>query len=202
MRENSRSMRADEIEPLPLERCRLARLDVLQRLAVVRLDDRRLMLRGQEAVAEQAHAAMRHGRVAALQHDVARQIARLGAEPVARPRARAGIAEERKARVHEEIPLRMLAELRRHGADDAQLIRDGAHVRKQIAHRQAALPIALEGPVRGLHDAVVVELRALHGHRQRLAGVFLQQRLRIKRVHMRHAAAHVAERSRCGPSAR
>ena len=151
------------------------------------------MLGWKVSIAEQADAAMRHAGTTALQHDVARKITRLGAEAVAGPRSGAGIADEGKAGVHEEVSLRMLAELRRHAADHAQLVRHRGHVRKEVTHRHAALAMALVGPVRGLDSAVVVELRLFHLAWHRLARVFFEQRLRIKRVDVRHAAAHVAK---------
>ena len=185
--------RADEVELLALHVLRLTRADIRDGFGFIGLHDAGLMLCGQEAIAEQTHAAMRSGRAAALQHDVAGQITRLGAEAVARPRSRAGEAEEGKAGVHEEVPLRMLAELRGHAADHAEVIRHAADLWEEIAHLKARLPVAFEVPMRGLNGSVVVELRLLHRARHRLALELLEHRLVIERIDMRHPAAHVEE---------
>ena len=134
---------------------------------------------------------MRCGRATALQHDVTGQIARLGAEAVARPCTRAGEAEEGKAGVHEEVSLCMLAELRGHAADHAEVIRHAADLREEIAHFTSRLPVAFEVPMRRLNGAVVVELRLFHGSRHRLALELLEHRLVIERIDMRRPAAHV-----------
>ena len=140
--------------------------------------------------AEEADAAMWSCCATALQHDVTRQITRFGAEAVARPRSGTGVAQERKPGVHEEVPLGMLAELRRHAADHADLGRDGCHVRKQLAHRHATLAVAMERPVRGLHGAVVVELRLLHLAGHRLAVPLLQLRLVSRKYVVKYGSHH------------
>jgi hypothetical protein len=95
--------------------------------------------------------------------------------------------------VHEEIPLRMLAELRGHAADHAEVIRYAADLREEIAHFKARLPVAFEVPVRGLDGAVVVELRFFDGSRHRLALELLEHGLVIEGIDVGHAAAHVEE---------
>src|SRR5690349_566537 len=109
------------------------------------------MLRRQKAAAKKTDAAMRSGCRTTLQHHIARQIPRLRAEAVTRPRTRAGITDKGKAGVHEEVSLRMLTELRGHAADHAEIVRQRRHVRKQIAHRQPGLTVAIEGPMRRLN---------------------------------------------------
>ena len=64
--------RADEVKLAALEVVRLARADIRDGFGFIGLNHAGLMLRGQEAVAEQTHAAMRCGCAAALQYDVAR----------------------------------------------------------------------------------------------------------------------------------
>ena len=95
--------------------------------------------------------------------------------------------------MHEEIALRMLAELRRHAANDADVVRERGHVRKEFAYRHTALAALMKRPMRRLHRAVVVELGLLHLDRHGLPGVFFQKRLRIKRIDVRDPAAHVAK---------
>ena len=184
---------ADEVELPTLQHRQLARFDVVHGFALIGLDHRSLMNGWKEAVAEQTYATMRHGGIATLQHHIAGQITRLRSEAVSRPSARARIAEERQAGVHEEVALRMLAKLRGHGTDHAQLIRHIAHVGQHVTDGQAAFAVVLVGPMRRLHGAIVVELRPLHHAGHGLTGILFQQRLRIKGVHMRDATAHVAE---------
>ena len=185
--------RADEVEAFALRSEWLLRADVFNGFGLIDLDDGGLMLGWKVSIAEQADAAMRNAGTAALQYDVARKISRLGAEAVAGPRSGAGIADEGKAAVHEEIALRMLAELRSHAADHAELVRHRGHVRKKVAHRQAGLAVALVGPVCGLDGAVVVELRLLHRTWHWLPSKLRQHRLVIEGIDMRHASTHVEE---------
>lgn len=67
--------RANEVELTALEAVRLSRANVGDGFGLIGLHDAGLVLRRQEAIAEKAHAAMRCGRAAALQHDVTGQIA-------------------------------------------------------------------------------------------------------------------------------
>ena len=184
---------ADEAEPLALARLALARLDVRQRGIAVGLDDRGLMLRGQITAAEKSHAPVRHRRAARLQHDEAGQVLVLRSETVIHPRARARMAHERKPRVHRVIALRVLVHLRRHRANHRELIRARGEIRKQVGENQPALAVRFRLPRAGHEVAVVVEHRGPHRHGHRLAVTAFQFRLRIPRIHVRHAAAHVGE---------
>ncbi len=67
------------------------------------------------------------------------------------------------------------------------------HVRKQLADRDAALAVLLEFPRAAERVAVVVELRRLDLHLERLAVLRGQPRLGIERVDLRRPAIHVEE---------
>ena len=87
----------------------------------------------------------------------------------------------------------MLHELRRHAADDGDVVDTSRDVREEVADRRAALAVAVEVP-RGRHDvAVLVEHRARRLERHRLAGFLGQARLGVERVDVREPAGHVAE---------
>ena len=137
LRKEGKEEEADEIELPALHVLRLARADVGHGFCFVRFHNAGLMLCRQEAVAEEAHATVGCGGTTALQHDVAGQVARLGAQPIARPRTRTRVAEEGEAGVHEEIALCMLAELGRHAPELAEFIHHAADLRKEIAHLQS-----------------------------------------------------------------
>jgi hypothetical protein len=62
---------------------------------------------------------------------------------------------------------------------------------KKVTHLDARLSVAFKIPVRRLNRPVVVELRFLHIPGHRLAFEFFEHWLVIKRIDMRHPAAHV-----------
>jgi hypothetical protein len=67
--------------------------------------------------------------------------------------------------VHEKIPLRMLAELRRHAADHGRCSSITPPIcGKRSLTSMSGLPVAFEVPVGRLDGAVVVELRLLYQH--------------------------------------
>ena len=163
----------DEIEAAALKGGGLARADVADGFGLVHADDGGLMLGGQEAVAEQSHTAVWSQCATALQHHITWDVARFGAEAITGPCSSAWVTEEGETSVHEKVPLRMLAELRGHAADDAEFVGHGGHVREELADRKVRLAVALKFPVRRLHYAVVVELGACGGHGWWFASVFL-----------------------------
>ena len=86
-----------------------------------------------------------------------------------------------------------------HRMDHAQVIDAARDVRKEFAHRQAALAVLLELPRRLQQVARRIELHARLGKRQRLAVVTIEQRLRIERVHLRRPAGHEQKDDSLGP---
>ena len=163
----------------------------MQRLGVLRIDERALVDGRQEAVAEDVDAAERDA--AAAEDDEAREVLVLGPEAVGDPGPHARKAGERHAAVEVEVRLRMLHERRGHRADDGQLVGDAAGVREERADRDAAAAVAGELPRAGPDVAVLVEHRPLGLERHRLAGLGRQPRLRVERVDVRHPARHEAE---------
>ena len=182
---------ANQGETIPLAGIGLPWPDVVQRLRILRIDERALVDRRQEAVAEHVHPAQRDA--AAAEHHEPGQVLVLGAQPVGHPGAHAREAVERHAGVEVEVRLRMLHERRRHRANDRELVGDGPDVRKQRADRNAALPVTRELPRARQDVAILVEHRPLGLERHRFARLGRQPRLRVERVDVREAAGHVAE---------
>ena len=85
---------ANEAEALALEGVGFARLDICEGRLAIHLDDAGLVLRGQEAIAEETQSAVRHARGAALEHDKAGEVFVLRAEAVVDPGAGARVAHE------------------------------------------------------------------------------------------------------------
>ena len=104
-----------------------ARANVRQRF-LAGLEHCCLMTGRQEAVAKIVPTAGRDQ--AAVEHDKARQIRCLGAQPVAHPRAHARAALHTKAGVQKKIRTVVLGKLGGHRAHHAQLIRHLADVRE------------------------------------------------------------------------
>ena len=156
-----------------------------------RLDDRSLVSRGQEAIGEVVEATRRDQ--SAVDHHVAGQFVVLATEAVGRPCSHARTPLQARAGVEKIVGVGVLGEFARHRADDRQFIDDRAHVRKQIAHRDAALPVWLKLPRARQHPADVVELRGidLEERVRVLAGMLLERGLRIEAVNLRHAAIHI-----------
>ena len=184
---------ANKTEPALLQCVTLARFHIRQCRIAIHLQHGSLKLRRQITAAEHAHAAVRHRRTTALQHHEARQILILGAKPVARPRTCARMAGERKTRVHHVAALRVLVHLRGHRANHREVVREFRKLRKQFGDHGAALPARPRLPRTGHNISDVIEHGRFHRHRHGLPVTLLQLRLRIKRVEMRHAAAHVGE---------
>ena len=175
-----------------LPRRRLQRLHIGQPRGI-RLDDRSLVSRGQEAIGEVVEAA--RWDQSAIDHHVAGQFVVDAAQAVGRPRAHARPPLQSRAGVEKIVGVGVLGEFARHRADDRQFIDDRAHVRKQFAHRDAALAVGLKLPRARQHRADVVELRGvdLEERVRILAGMVLERRLWIEAVDLRHAAVHVEE---------
>ena len=169
---------------------RLGRRDVCDGVRA-RLEDRSLVARRQEAAVEIVQPARRDE--PAVQHDEARQLGILAAETVACPRAHARPPLQPAARVQEIIRVRVLGKFTRHRTHNREVIHARRDMREEFTHRRAALAIFLKFPRRAERAAVVVELRRLHFHPERLAVFRGQPRLRVERVHLRRPAIHVEE---------
>ncbi len=120
--------------------------------------------------------------VAALENNVSREIVRLGAEAVSGPCAGAWVAEEGKTCVHKEVALGVLAELGRHGPDNAEFVGNVAHEGQHVANGEAALTVVFKGPVGGLYGAVVIELGSEYFAGHGFAGEFLKGGLGIEGI--------------------
>ena len=167
---------------------RLGRRDVRHGIRA-RLENRTLIRRGQEAAVEIVQPARRDE--PAIQHDEAGQVRIFAAESVASPSAHARAALQSAAGVQEIIRVRVLGKLARHRAHDREVVHALRDVREELAHRRAALPVLLKFPRRAERRAVVVELRRLHFHPERLAVLGGQPRLRVEGIHLRRPAVHV-----------
>ncbi len=141
--------------------------------------DRGLILRRKKraAMTLRAETAQR------IEGDVARQILRLAAQPVERPRAHRRPRLRGIARVKHRHRRLVRLLVRVHRREHAQVVRALRHVRKKLAHPLPALSMLRELPRRSeqLRRALVAA---------RFAVIALEQRLVVKRVHMRHTALH------------
>ena len=147
------------------------------------------MRTGQEVAAPHLPPGIRRVR---RNHDERRQVAIERAQPVAHPRADARPSESERARVNSQRRLVMIRVIRFHRANDAKIIDALGDMRKQRADFRAAFAVRRELPLRPLEEHVEVPFAALklvdwNG----LAGIGKELRLRVPRVDVRHAAAHV-----------
>src|SRR5207249_3781244 len=110
------------------------------------LEERTLIGGRKESVIEAVHAAGRDH--VAVQHDEAGQVAALAAQAVRDPRSHARPALLAVPSMDEEIGIGMLGEVRGHGANDAEVVRTGCDIRKQLTYGQAALSVLFELPRR------------------------------------------------------
>ena len=107
--------------------------------AALALELHALELAGQETGAPLAGGDRLVAAAAAGNHDdVAGQVLRFRAESVEQPRAHAGAALEDRAGVHERVRRIVVDLLGDHRADDADIIGDGADVRKELGDLDAA----------------------------------------------------------------
>ena len=164
---------------------------------VRRPEDRALVRRRQEAAREAVEPAGRNQ--PAVEHDERGQVAVLAAEPVRHPRAHARPAREAEAGVQEVVRVRVLGELRRHRAHDAQVV--GMPARRAGTGRSPAGRTRRSW--RNFHgDCSVVPLLL-----NCVGSIFIpngwpfsrQPRLRVERVDLRRAAVHVEEDDAAGP---
>jgi len=128
-------------------------------------------------------------------HHEARQVLRLAAEPVVDPRAHARPAGDLGTRVHEHMRRVVVDRLGGHRAHEADVVHDGAEVRKERADLGAVAAEALEGELgRVAEELLPLQLRELLapgealGHR--LAVHRRQPRLRIEGLELRGPARH------------
>ena len=155
------------------------------------LEDRALIRCGEKAAVEVVEAAGRDE--PAVEHHEARQVSVLAAETVASPSAHAGPALQAAAGVEEIIRVCVLGEIARHRAHHGEVVHALGDVREKTADGNAALAVLLKLPRRAKCAAVVVELRRLHLHREGLAVLRREPRLRVEGVHLRRSAVHVEE---------
>ena len=95
----------------------------------------------------------------------------------------------------------VLGEIRHHRTNHAQVIRTLADLWEKVAHWDAALAVSPKLPRTTQRVPVVVELRRLHFHLERLAMLPVQKRLGIEGIDLRRTTVHIG-RSRCAPWAR
>jgi hypothetical protein len=96
------------------------------------------------------------------------------------------------AGIHHEARRLVVGNLGVHGANPADIVRDLAQVRPQLADVHSALPVLLEFEWR-LHQLAGPPLRLDIATRQRLAIVLFQRRLGIETIDRRTAAVHEKE---------
>src|SRR5262245_26377277 len=154
-------------------------------------DGRALVDAGQEGRRPVLRAAMRKRR---LDSDEAWQVPILGPQPVNHPRSHARSNKSRSASECLQQRRAMIHAFAYHRTDDAQVVDAFAHVREEVADRDAALAAWLELPQR-LHQradrAVGERERAFDG--QRLAVIAREALFRIEGVNRRRAAVHEQE---------
>ena len=149
------------------------------------------MIRGQEAVSKILHTA--GGHLATMDDHVAGKVLAEGSKTVGDPSAHARAAGEHVTAVEGVIGVGVIRRKRGHRTDDAEVIRAGADVRKQIADGEAAFSVAVEFPRTFQEVAVVVEDRGIDGEFGRLAVLFGELRFGVEAVDLRHATVHVEE---------
>ena len=138
------------------------------------------MLGRQKPAAVHADATQRNA--AAGEHDKARKIAILAAQPVVDPRSGVRETEERLPGVDDVVALGMFVACTRHRPDQTKIVGARPHVREEFAHRHAALAVVFEAPRAGHDTFHVVKHRGLNGHGHGFARVARQARLRIEGV--------------------
>src|SRR5882672_8680742 len=98
---------------------------------------------GQETAAPIGSAAARALR-AGTEHNIGGQIRGLAAKSVSDPRSHAGTAKLLRARVHENLPGRMIESVGVHGFDDGNNVRDFSEVGQQFGKLRPGLAMSRE----------------------------------------------------------
>ncbi len=132
------------------------------------------------------------------QHDETGQVVVFAAETVVDPRAHRGPAGDDRAGVHERVRRVVVDLLGLHRANDRNLIRDFAEVRKDMGELLAGLPPALELVLRSERlEFLPLKLRDLLAFgerlRHRLAVQLGQFWFVVERLEVRRAAGHAQE---------
>ena len=124
--------------------------------------------------------------------DEGREVVILRAQPIADPRTDARAGETERARVHAERGFVVVRVVGFHRADHAQVVHAARDMREERTDLRAAFPVAREVKLRALEEHLVVPFAPLvFVDGSRLPRVGKELRLRVPRIHMRHAAAHV-----------
>ena len=164
------------------------------------------LMHGRQKAAAPARLAAVGVVLAREQHDEARQVAVLAAEPVAEPRAQARPADHLVAGVHEDLRRRVIELRRPHRADDRDVVGDLREMRQQLRDLRArlAVPLELERRAeqlrRALDEREALALDELVG--DVLAVVLRQLRLGIEEIELRRRAGHEEVDDALRPAAR
>ena len=129
------------------------------------------------------------------QHDEAWQVLGFGAESVGDPGAHARPARDLRAGVHEHVRGVVIDRVRRHRADDADVVGDLADMREELREFGAVLPVLRELELRALADELLaLELRELlaggEALRHALAVHLGESGLMVEELELRWAAGH------------
>ena len=129
-------------------------------------------------------------RVAAgAEHDEARQVLVLGAEPVEEPRAEAGASQAGVAAVHQHQGRLVIRHVGLHRSDDANVVDALADIGEDLADLDAALAVLLEFERRAEGRAGLALGPEILG-RQFLARVRVEHRLGVEGVDLRRPTVH------------
>src|SRR5439155_15149418 len=129
------------------------------------------------------------------QDDEAGEIAAVAAEPVREPRSDAGAAKHLAARIHEDLPGRMVELRRLHRAPDRDLVGDGRKMRQQLRELGARLAVLLERERRPEQARRAFDKSKSLPFRNELGGnlfavVLLQRGLVVEQVELCRRARH------------
>jgi hypothetical protein len=101
------------------------------------------------------------------------------------------------AGVHHQHRRLVIRDVGVHRPNHADIVRAAAHVREQLAHFQAALPVPGEREGR-LHQRAGLALGRHGTTRKRLPVVLVEHRFRIEAVDLRQATVHEQENDGLG----
>src|SRR5262249_7305201 len=82
------------------------------------------------------------------QHDKSRQVRGLAAQTIGDPRTHRGPANDLRPGVHERVRRIVVNSIGGHGADDADVVRDGAEMWEEFCHFRAATAESFERRLR------------------------------------------------------
>jgi hypothetical protein len=166
----------------------------------VHVEDRRALVAEAHAGVNGREKAARPQRRAAAQaapgahHDECREVLRLRAKTVERPRTDARAARLREAGVEENLRRRVVELIGVHRADKADVIHDLREMRQHFRKLRAGLTVLRELEARSEHGGVRpderVALAADHGRRERLAFQLREFRLVVEELELTRRAGH------------